>query len=172
MAAGSRLLSAPSFLDAEYESEHGGSVEIELEIDLGAHPRGLLFDSAAEGIPEVFRDPQTGVWDLFVSTTSSSANQVGGDHEDGIHGIGVEIEFAWAMGGRILDEFPEYSRHSWDEHSGSFSGEELEVEGIVVPAQLIPEPSSRLLLTLGLVALSLHARSSRRPPTRCNTGRD
>ena len=151
MAAGSELVSYPSFLHPEYENEHGEGVEIELEIELGSHPRGLLFDSAAEqSIPALFRDPQTGTWDIFISTTSSDASQVGGDHEDGIHGIGFEAEFAWAMNGQVTDEFGSTRRHS--------SGEELEVEGIVVPAQLIPEPSSRLLLTMGLVALSLYAR--------------
>ena len=141
MAAGSRLGSAPSFLEVEHKNKEGHVVKIELEIDLDHSARGLLFASAAEGIDPLFQDPQIGVWDLFVFTESPDAADAGGKEEDGIFGIGVEIEFAWAMDGEVLDEFAE------------FYDAELSAEGIVVPHQLVPEPSSALLLALGLIGL-------------------
>ncbi|MGE4653169.1 MAG: PEP-CTERM sorting domain-containing protein [Myxococcota bacterium] len=140
MAAGSQLGSAPSFFQAEYDDAKGHAVEIELEIDLDDSARGLLFDSDATNIDPLFQNTQT-LWDVFVFTTSPDATDAGGEEEDGIFGIGVEVEFAWVMDGKIRDEFAE------------FNEAELSAEGIVVPQQLVPEPSSALLLALGLAGL-------------------
>lgn len=159
----STLISAPSFLDFEHEREHGGGSEIELEIDLDKHPRYLLFDSEAENIPDVFRDAQTGTWELFLSIASSNSSSGNGLPPVHVDEIEVEAAFAWEEDGAVTDEFGDNWR--------AIDGEELEVEVTIIPAQVIPEPSTALLLALGLGALARYARprhpaSARRQPAR------
>ena len=139
------FVSAPSGFDIEIEDEED-EVEVEFELALEPNASGFLFDDNAGSIPALFSDPQTGMWDFFISTPSPDPLGNVIDDDDDSDGISVEVDFAWMADGEIKTRF------------SSFEGRRLEVEKQITSVAQVPEPSTSVLLVLGIGLLGLKRR--------------
>ena len=131
------LVSAPFGFEIDVTNRNSG-VEVEFEIPLRHQTAGLLFDAAAREIHGLFQEPRSEVLDFFISTLSADPGANAIEEEDGVYGIEFEAEFAWVSEGEVETRFR------------SFRGRQIEVEGLVVPSQVVPEPATATLWLLGL----------------------
>ncbi len=99
--------------------------EVNFEKDPG-NPDGFLFDNDAPSIPSQFTNPQTGVFDFFISTVSLNLLDNLLAEDDGMPAINIMTSMAWVETGSVQTVF--------SAPGAPFDGEELRPRGELIAA--------------------------------------